>query len=300
MYVTDSRVYVDTKCAAILMGNTEQWICKSVASGKLSAEVISGVRGRGGITYRIPLDALPVEAQVKYWAQIGAAATQPGNADLTSYREKYGDEGLKELLDAQSAVRELTGMLTGGGKRGEIYEAVAQRHSISTRTLRRWEADYRECGLSGLMKPMERADAGTSRTICPWAGDYLKYMMAQSNKLCQTLAFERLLEAATRLGDNACDNCPYCEGSERRNDLSPDALGNFPACHNAANQRMIVPDNRHAVNRFMKGIPPQLLTYGRYGSRTWEAEFMQKVRRDKPARINECWFGDHHMFDLFV
>ena len=27
---------------------------------------------------------------------------------------------------------------------------------------------------------------------------------------------------------------------------------------------------------------------------------MPKTQRTKPEKINECWFGDHHMFDLFV
>ena len=63
---------------------------------------------------------------------------------------------------------------------------------------------------------------------------------------------------------------------------------------------MIVPNNRYAVNRYMAQIPQAVKDFGRYGDRYWAAHHMQKARRDKPTRVNECWFGDHHRFDLFV
>ena len=236
-------------------------------------------------------------------------STEAGDANIAGYRERYGEEGLKELLRSQAAAREVIGRLSGMLRgRGAVYEEAAKRYGVSTRTIRRWESAYREKGLKGLMKPLERADKGESRTICAWAGDFLKHMYVGGQvggigggnaKICQQSAAERLKEEAERLGDSACDMCPYCEGSERREEMSREARKDFPACKDA-HGRMIVPRNRYAVNRYMAQVPEQVKKYGRYGNRAWEAEYMQKARRDKPTRVNECWFGDHHRFDLFV
>lgn len=301
------RIYVSASQAADAVGITLQGLLQNVHSGKIEAETIKGVRAHGGITYRIPLDALPVEAQVRYW--MSRDSTEAGDANIAGYRERYGEEGLKELLRSQAAAREVIGRLSGMLRgRGAVYEEAAKRYGVSTRTIRRWESAYREKGLKGLMKPLERADKGESRTICAWAGDFLKHMYVGGQvggigggnaKICQQSAAERLKEEAERLGDSACDMCPYCEGSERREEMSREARKDFPACKDA-HGRMIVPRNRYAVNRYMAQVPEQVKKYGRYGNRAWEAEYMQKARRDKPTRVNECWFGDHHRFDLFV
>lgn len=301
--------YIDSETAAKAVGLSLRTVQRLILSGELMAEVVPNTRSRGGITYRIPLESLPVEAQVRYWMSEGGAQAQAGDADIAGYKDRYGEEGLRELLKSQAAAREAIGRLNcliSG--RGAVYEEIAARYGVSTRTIRRWEAAYRAEGLKGLMKPIERADKGESRTICAWAGDYIKhtYVCGQAGginggntKKTQSAAYERLIEEAERLGDGACDMCPYCEGSWRREELSRKEKEAFPACKEAKG-RMIVPGNRYAVNRYMKSVSDQLKTYGRYGSRAWEAQYMQKTRRDKPARVNECWFGDHHRFDLFV
>lgn len=302
--------YVNAERASNLMGLSLRTLQRLISEKRLIAEKMQGTRGgAGGITYRIPLEALPIEAQARYWMEEGAKGAGEDPAGLAAYREAYGEEGLCELLRMQKAARECIGRLDmAKGGRGEIYDDIAQRYEISTRTLRRWEKSYREKGLSGLMRPTERADKNQSRTICAWAGDYLKYMYAGNqqaglnagnSKICQAAALERLRQEAKRLGDSACDACPYCVGSARRQELSVEEIRDYPACSEAKGS-MIVPDNRHAVNRYMKNVPEQVKRYGRYGSRAWEAEFMVKVRREKPTRVNECWFGDHHKFDLFV
>lgn len=295
--------------AANLEGKNESTIKRHIKDSKLDAIASSGSRGgAGGITYRIPLDALPVEAQVRYW--MSRDNTEAGDADIAGYRERYGEAGLKELLRSQAAAREVIGRLSGMLRgRGAVYEEAAKRYGVSTRTIRRWESAYREKGLKGLMKPLERADKGESRTICAWAGDFLKHMYVGGQvggigggnaKICQQSAAERLKEEAERLGENACDMCPYCAGSSVRSEMSRAEREKFPECDKASGHGMIVPNNRYAVNRYMAQIPQALKDFGRYGDRYWAAHHMQKARRDKPTRVNECWFGDHHRFDIFV
>lgn len=299
---------LSVECVAKAMGIGLRAVQKMISEKRLTAEIMQGSRGgAGGITYRIPLDALPVEAQVRYW--MSRDSTEAGDADIAGYRERYGEAGLKELLRSQAAAREVIGRLSGMLRgRGAVYEEAAKRYGVSTRTIRRWESAYREKGLKGLMKPLERADKGESRTICAWAGDFLKHMYVGGQvggigggnaKICQQSALVRLQEEAERLGDSACDMCPYCEGSERREEMSREERKDFPACKDARG-RMIVPKNRYAVNRYMAQVPEQVKDFGRYGDRYWAAHHMQKVRRDKPTRVNECWFGDHHKIDIFV
>ena len=302
------RIYVSASQAADAIGITLQGLLQNVHSGKIEAETIKGVRAHGGITYRIPLDALPVEAQVRYW--MSRDSTEAGDADIAGYRERYGEAGLKELLRSQAAAREVIGRLSGMLRgRGAVYEEAAKRYGVSTRTIRRWESAYREKGLKGLMKPIERADKGESRTICAWAGDFLKHMYVGGQvggigggnaKICQQSAAERLKEEAERLGENACDMCPYCAGSSVRSEMSRAEREKFPECDKASGHGMIVPNNRYAVNRYMAQEPQASKDCERYGDRYWAAHHMQKARRDKPTRVNECWFGDHHRFDLFV
>lgn len=300
--------WISTERAAEAMGINLRKLQRMISDRKILAEVQRGTRGAGGITYRIPLDALPVEAQVRYW--MSRDSTEAGDADIAGYRERYGEEGLKELLRSQAAAREVIGRLSGMLRgRGAVYEEAAKRYGVSTRTIRRWESAYREKGLKGLMKPLERADKGESRTICAWAGDFLKHMYVGGQvggigggnaKICQQSAAERLKEEAERLGENACDMCPYCAGSSVRSEMSRAEREKFPECDKASGHGMIVPNNRYAVNRYMAQIPQALKDFGRYGDRYWAAHHMQKARRDKPTRVNECWFGDHHRFDLFV
>ena len=300
--------WISTERAAEAMGINLRKLQRMISDRKILAEVQRGTRGAGGITYRIPLDALPVEAQVRYW--MSRDSTEAGDADIAGYRERYGEAGLKELLRSQAAAREVIGRLSGMLRgRGAVYEEAAKRYGVSTRTIRRWESAYREKGLKGLMKPLERADKGESRTICAWAGDFLKHMYVGGQvggigggnaKICQQSAFVRLQEEAERLGENACDMCPYCAGSSVRSEMSRAELGKFPECDKASGHGMIVPNNRYAVNRYMAQIPQAVKDFGRYGDRYWAAHHMQKARRDKPTRVNECWFGDHHRFDLFV
>lgn len=301
--------YVNAERASKLMGLSLRSLQRLISEKRFTAEVMQGSRGgAGGITYRIPLDALPVEAQVRYW--MSRDSKEAGDADIAGYRERYGEAGLKELLRSQAAAREVIGRLSGMLRgRGAVYEEAAKRYGVSTRTIRRWESAYREKGLKGLMKPLERADKGESRTICAWAGDFLKHMYVGGQvggigggnaKICQQSAAERLKEEAERLGENACDMCPYCAGSSVRSEMSRAEREKFPECDKASGHGMIVPNNRYAVNRYMAQIPQALKDFGRYGDRYWAAHHMQKARRDKPTRVNECWFGDHHRFDLFV
>ena len=66
------EIYIDSYAAARLTGKTERSIQKNIQSGILPVECAKGRVGRGGLSYRIPLDALPAEAQIRYLEAIRA------------------------------------------------------------------------------------------------------------------------------------------------------------------------------------------------------------------------------------
>ena len=97
--------FIDVERAANILGVTTRTITKMIIVGRINAEAEYGGGGRGGISYRIPLDALPAEAQARYWMEESARGAEAGNADMSAYREVYGEEGLRELLRMQAARR---------------------------------------------------------------------------------------------------------------------------------------------------------------------------------------------------
>lgn len=296
---------IDCATAAKLLDIPERTLRLLIQKKKIRANVIEGVRGgNGGRAYAIPLDyalarATPEKRLLWYEAHSSIAANAAA-ADLTAYREAFGDEGLRALAGRQQACLTMDGILTGGGRgRTAAIAELAAKMGVTSRTLRRWHAAYRAGGLAAIMDKLERSDKGKPKTICSLAQDFIEAKMCDARKLPQSLILERLRETAEELGDGACDACPYCEGSGARAALKPGQLSEYPACDQATG-RMLIPANRQAVNRFVRTLDAQQLTYARRGKRAWEAAYMQKATRRKPERVNECWFGDHHKLDLFV
>jgi len=305
-YIGSDQKTVSAAEAARMMGVDERTIRRYVADGKLAAVTAPSLLGGGkdGTAYRIPVEALPPEAQIAYWQQ--SAVAELGHRgqefDLVGYRARNGDEGLAELRRQQRAALAAHGLrreYEEGGRRGytEALKALAGELGVPQMTLWRWERDYAESGLAGLARK-GRADAGQSRSACLLARDYLEYLMCSEHKLTQSYALEKLQKLAKELGETACSRCPYRHASEERNrEVASDHQ--LPACDQVG-YGLVVPEKRYAVNRIMQQVPESVLAYARYGSRYWDAHYLQKAVREKPELVNEVWYGDHHMLNLFV
>lgn len=305
-YVGSDQKTVSAAEAAKLMGVTDRWVRASVADGKLQAIATPSLLGGGanGAMYRIPVDALPPAAQIAYWQQSAFAELGHGGQefDLIGYRERHGEEGLAELRRRQRAALAAHGLrreYEENGRKGytDALAALANELGVPQMTLWRWERAYAESGLAGLARK-GREDAGQSRSACLLARDYLEFLMCSEHKLTQSYCLEKLQKLAKNLGETACANCPYRHASEARN--REIASGHqLPACDQVG-YGLIAPETRYAVNRIMQHADASALAYARYGSRYWEAKYLQKAVREKPELINEVWFGDHHMLNLFV
>lgn len=297
--------YINSVTAASLLGVHESTIRRQIETGKLNAKKFKGGQGgSSGTAHAIKLEDVLERATLEQrmiWheSQSAIAATVTA-ADLATYKAAFGEEGLQKLAERQQAVITLDGILNGGDRgRGAMIEALAGQLGVSSRTLRRWHTAYKDGGLAAIMEKTERKDKGKTRSMCQLAQDWVEARMCDNRKFPQTLILDRLREKERELADGACDVCPYCEWSAAREALKPEELAEYPMCQQATG-RLIIPANRHAINRFVETLDKAQLTYARRGKRAWEAAFMQKTTRAKPTLINECWFGDHHKLDLFV
>ncbi len=292
---------VDVGTAASLMGVTERTIQKRVAASDLPALKERGAKGggAGGELLRIPVDALPPEAQLKYFEMAGKSDSAAMDADLVSYREKYGDKELTHLLTRRRLVLIAKGIRENNcGDVQKRMEALAKENNTTMRTIYRWEQAYAADGLKGIMK-QPRKDAGEPRTMCLEARRYIWSEFLQPNRRTQETALRKTRDRADIEGPKACENCLFREGSAARAQLSADDLPHFPACDQAGNG-LIVPPNRSSVSRVIAQLTPAEKAYLREGRKKWEADFMFKNKRTKPEEVNLCWFGDHHQFDCFA
>ena len=297
-----TNVYIDSSTAAQLTGKAERTIRSNIQAGILPAECAEGGAGQGGISYRIPLTALPAEAQIRYWEERGQAAVHPHEEefDLGAYAARVGEAGMRKLLERQQAVLQMMGYRAEGGKGlMEAVDRIAAEHGMSRMTLRRLEARYADAGLGGLVRS-GRSDKGESRTMCMEAQRRIYELYLDANKLKGATILDMIASDARELGPDGCRDCPYNPESRAHAQLQASELAeHFPACDEAGHG-IQPPKNRHAVNRAIAGINPADATYARYGRKAWEAQYMTKTVRAKPNMVNEGWFGDHHQFDVFV
>ena len=300
------RTLLTVPQAADLLQRDESTVRERIRKGEIAAQTIENAKGggNGGISYRIPLDALPIEAQIRYWEETGAAKIQAlgreEDFDLGSYAKRAGEDGLRTLLDRQQAVLQMIGLKESGAEGlTRAREETAKAHGMSSMTLWRLEKRYLEQGLAGLVRS-GRDDKGKSRSMCLEARRRIYEFYLDANKLKANTILDMIASDARQMGAKACQSCPYNPESSQYAQLQASELAEYyPACDEVGNG-IRPPKNRYAVNRVIAGINPADATYARYGRKAWEAGFMTKAIRKKPDAVNEGWFGDHHQFDVFV
>ena len=104
--------FVSVADASILEGYSDRTIMRKIAQGKINATTIVSA-GRVGKTHLIPLSELSVEAQLRHHQQAEGVNAQ--SADLSAYRERYGEAGLEKVMARLRAVQEM--QLLRGDKR---------------------------------------------------------------------------------------------------------------------------------------------------------------------------------------
>lgn len=296
-----SERYIDTSTAARLMDVHTNTVLNMIESGDLQAITQEGQRGRGGINYRIDVADLPLEARIRYVAQVDAVHPIPDGV-LVAYREAYKEPGLQALWRRHQIVMEAktTSTFADYKKATAAREETAAKYGISTRTLYRWVKAYDAEGIAGLMDKIEQSNKGIPKAMCLFAQDYAKDRMFGISRRTRNAAYDDLKRQAAELGKRACAHCVHCADSPVRREFAFAGLAEEYALCDRAGDGLIVPLSRSAFNRYVSTIPKDEMAYARNGKRYWEARYMPKAERERPAKANECWFGDHHMCDLIV
>lgn len=290
---------VTTLEAARLTGETDRNIRYKIQHGEYDAVAVDMPCGRGGKQYMVDITDLPKSAQMRYIAQMEGGNI--GEADIVSYQQRYGDKGVNEVLMRRNAVLECRIIeKDGNGNITARKNELAARLGVTLRTIYRWRDAYEARGLAGLMDKIEQSNKGKPKNMCLFAQDVIKANLYSAAKHTNRSAYEKLKKLNTELGCKACERCPHCEGSIVRREMAlQGAAQEYELCDQAGGG-LVIPGSVSALNRYVQTIPADELAYARYGHRYWEAKYMPKAQRTKPEKINECWFGDHHMFDLFV
>ena len=297
--------YISTSTAALLTGEDRRRVFEKIAGGVYETRKQRGDRGggNGGESYQIAVSSLPVEAQIIY-AQRGGVINGPINddCDLAGYHARFGDNGMRELLGKQRAV--LEGLAIRKLNPEDVVEqltALAEDHGTSLRTLYRWMDAYEEKGLPGIMRAVSRKDKGTRPSICAAAYQYAYGLYADKVKRTQATIYNKLVDKAAVLGPDACQKCIFCEGTEARARLMETGeINHYPPCAEPVKAGMRVPECRQTLSRMLAAIPSDEVTLARRGVKAWKDDHMFMALREKPQRVNEVWFGDHHQFDCFV
>ena len=295
--------YISTGMVSQLTGEAPQRIREKAANGTYIIQRQYGGRGgNSGESYQIAVSSLPAEAQIRYLLRTGALGGQGAEADLTAYREKYGEAGIQELLarqraaEAGIAIRRLQ-------KKGcvEQLKGLAAEQGTTVRSLYRWMDGYESQGLAGLMRTVVRKDTGRWRSICPAAYAYAYGLYMTQVKRKKTVVHQMVLERAQKLGPEACTECMYREGSAARAALEAQGeVNHYPPCPFPTGAGLLVPECRQTMDRILGAIPKDEATLARRGRKALKDDCMPMAIRAKPEQVNEVWFGDHHQMDCFV
>lgn len=307
--------YVDVKVAAELTGEHVSTIRRKATESKYVSKSIQDTgSGRGGVKLQILVSSLPADAQVKFLEkctncfddEVSATSTEEQNVidvDMAAYKEKFGEEGMKEFINKNELVQKALEIEASARKnKTELWKRLAKDYGIGFRTLERWVQGFKEFGPQALMKKVERSNKGKSSSTCLMA----KLLLCQNRlnkhiKRKETVCLKMVLKyAESEEGRNACKNCIYRDGSDERNQALEKGMV-LSECDVKEKNGIKVSDSISTINRILKKeIPEEIKYYVFKGAKAWEAKYMQKATRDKPKLINEVWFGDHHVLDVFI
>jgi hypothetical protein len=228
------------------------------------------------------------------------------SADLAGYRARHGEAGLAKLLNRAEIVRQ--GIEAREGGFGERIPELAKQLGVSLRSLYRLMSLYNRRGLAGLIRP-ERADKGAPRTLCRAAYQYVYNKYMAENRRTAAAVYDMLTTYAAAKGEKACESCIFNEDASEfclnpQNSSARAALGDeaeyFPPCRDTLKSGMVVPGCPQTLSRVIASIPNDEKVLTREGKKSYQDKCQVMAQRQKPDRVNEVWFGDHHQLDCFI
>lgn len=296
-------MYVDVNFAVDLTGEHISTIYRKIDNNIYTAKKVDNVDN--GKRLKVLLSSLPPAAQLKYLKQQVSDEISEEikeiDIDMAAYEEKYGEEGMKEFLFKHELVQKALKIESqnSGSQKTKLWEKLAKENGISKRSLDRYVSSYKEFGTKALMKKLDRDNKGKRTSICEEAKRFLIEKYASRPQRTKAKVHDMLIEYAESTGKDACINCIYREGSKARAALEAEDW-DIPVCEEEKNG-IKISYSLQTVSRILKeDIPQEVYDYATKGRKYWEAMYMHKATREKPQLVNEVWFGDHHVLDVFI
>ncbi len=293
--------YVTTDRAAELCRHNERHVRRKIQSGEYKAK--EKINYRGNKIYLVQLSSLPTEAQIRYLEERRVKYDEPEleqslETDLVTFRQRYGEEGMEKLLWKLDIVQRALN-ITNIHAKGQVTilrQKLAKDEGIGFRTLCDWIKNYETKGLAGLIRK-EREDVGSS-SFCLKALQIMMDLYLTPLKRSKTVCYEMMVKQAKKLGNTACKNCEFKEGSISRQKL----IEHDPSLKECRGHNLTGLKYSHCEKsaiRILSDIPPEIEAMARQGRKYWEAHYLHKAKRAKPGQVNEVWFGDHYQWNCF-
>lgn len=294
--------YISTKKSAELCQCTERTIRNRVYAGEFKA--MEKINDRGNTVYYVQVSSLPAEAQIRYLEEQReecgeSQQAQTAEADLVSYRERYGQEGMEKLLRKLEVVQKAIELeVQAKGEVTKRRQELAKENGIGFRTLCDWLKSYQAKGLAGLIRK-SREEVGSSSFCLKAIRIMMNLYLDKNFQRLKTVSYKMMVKEAKKLGETACVNCEFCPGSPERVkhlEYEPD----LKECKEPNKSGLKYSSCEKTAIRILSNIPEEIVTMARRGFKAWEAGFMKKAKRAKPDYANTVWFGDHHQLNCFV
>lgn len=291
--------YVDIKIAAELTGEHLRTIYKKIEKGDYLA-------AKDEDNKKILISSLPAIAQVKFLEKYTINDKQNEeifNFDMAAYKERFGEIGIKEFLKKYEIVQKALDIeITTRKNKTYLWGELAKSEGVSKRSLDRMVKGFKETGPKSLLRKIENSGKGSTTSTCQAAKMMLFRMRLDKNvKRNETVCFEKVLKyAQSEEGKKACEKCFFNEETKERKQANEDGL-KLSKCTMKEKNGLVISKSISTISRIFKNeISDEIQFYVFKGRKAWEARYMQKATRDKPSIINEVWFGDHHVLDVFI
>lgn len=275
-----SQKFLSVKEVAELLGKTERQVRNICKAGNLSCKLEYNENKRGGcFYYSIPVDSLPVEAQMKHFNSINNNITDNKPADSPIIRNPEDEINLLNSMKPfeREYVEEWYNILikTQNMKRTEIvsfcntYSPRNKSVKLSRSTLYTNRNRFKSYGYAGLIPKWGKSGSSIS-TVPDVAFEYFKslYLVERGSSVavCHSAAF----------------------GYFKNNINSEITFKEFPSA--AA-----------FLRRLQSEIPKHHIDYARKGKQHFKRHSEYYIARDwSEIPAGDLWVGDHNLMDIIV
>lgn len=276
----EHEIYLPVDEVAMLLNMTERAVRKKISAGQLKAVAESGVRGRGGTRYTVPLSALDDRAQIKYWKKREKGqekerpALMPEDVRQPRSMDEYSEDDRRAIQAWLKVIRDW--QVFRSGHKGDLRLADERfvelnrdkypEIALSVKNIyRKWKA-VREQNYDGLIDKRGRHRLGQN-SIPELVWELFKYYYLDESQY----SIKQCLDFTTW----------WCEKE------MPELLLEIPGYH--------------AFVRAVKTIPFAVVKYFREGDKAFEdkaAPYITRIYDD--LEVNEVWVADNHTFDVLT